>query len=575
MSGREPSGRWRALGAHLAVLASYLLLSAVFTWPAVCFDPSVLVTRQFDLLPTVWLVEQAPGTFPHMLHHASAWPFGESLARADSYVLLILAWLNHGLLSGKALAHALMWIGPALSAWAAEYAARSAMDVPRPWSLLAGVIYGFSGVMALAALEGHVYHMLNPWLPLMVVALRGQRRGWRALLAGALGGGAWCAALFTSAYMGILATSLGAVLLLRRPRAHLLSAGGLATVVVPAGLYYLYLFRMGGRWADGAPDPALSLDMGAVTLGGLLSWSDAFDLGYHSISAPVGFTGLALLGLSVVWLRGERGWRALAGLAAFCLLATLGRSIRLDLETSGLWSPLALAERLPGMGWFRFPVRLAWLYALGAGLVGARVLYALSRRLPARLVVPVLGLAVVDALVGTGLPFRQREAIGTVPSAYEAAPPDRAVLDLWGMPFDRSRGEMEMWARNLSCFYQAGHHRPILEVCIGTRVNSPREAVDAWWTSGLFSSAAEDVEEVRHRILVEHLATLGVGAVAVHADFYRPADVSRLLVLMERALGSPAAESLDGGERVVLFRVPERPGGDPLRAWSVIRGEAP
>ena len=71
----------------------FLAVAVVWTWPAAHLDPEVLVSRQFDLYPTVWLLARAHDVPLNLVHAESAWPVGELLARADSFVLLALGWL--------------------------------------------------------------------------------------------------------------------------------------------------------------------------------------------------------------------------------------------------------------------------------------------------------------------------------------------------------------------------------------------------------------------------------------------------------------------------------------------------
>lgn len=593
------AGAWTAT---LAVLAFYGAVAAVWTWPAVRFDPDLLPTRHFDLLPMIWLLERAPGTFPGMLHRASAWPLGESLARVDSYVLLAVAWLNGGRIPAWILARLLLWLGPAVSALAAERCAARGLGVPRPWSLLAGLVYGFSGIAASAALEGHAFHLLAPWLPLLCLALLegtarigndGAPRSTRHALAWGLAAAvAWSLGLFTTAYLGIAGAVLAAALLVRAPLARTADGrrgGGrsllpLATFlpgVLAAGAYYTWLFARGGRWADGEVNPTLFLRMGSTTLGGLAAASEAVDLGWHSIAAPVGFVGFWLLLLAPVVLVRRPGWRTLTLVGLGALLFTLGRSIRADVDARAWISPVALLADLPGLQYFRFPIRLAWLYALCAGLVGSAVLARLAdlaRALPRpphpAWLRAVLVLAVLDVFVGTGLPGRLRRQVAATPSAYGAAPEDRAVLDLYGEAFDRSSGELEMWARNLACYHQAWHGRPIFEVCIGTSVESPRELAGRWVGMALLAAETAGDPDLALDRVRSRLQDLGVGAVALHPDFFRPSDARALARSLEALLGAPLAESRDGGEHLLVYGVaaPSAPV-DPAGAWARLVGE--
>lgn len=550
------------------VFCSYVALSLAFSWPLGAF-PDALVTRHFDVYPSIWLVDRAREAFPALQHDASAWPYGESLARVDSYVLLLLGWLGGGVLGAQRLVAFLGVLGPAIGAFAAEHTAHRTFHVARPWSWIAGCAYGFSGIAATALLEGHVHHVVNPWLPLLLASTwrATEPNGTRhAVLAGVW----WTLGLFTSAYFGVVGALLvGAitvhavffpVLSLRRPQRLLPTA----LIAVASGALYLRIFNLGGRFSDGQGlPPDLLWDVGSVTMEGLGGWSGLIDTRMHSISAPVGFTGFWLMLFAPIVLRERRAWRMLWFLAFGALALALGRAIRITLGDPGWPSPVQLVLGLPGLEWFRFPARFAWIYALCGGIVAARVAAELAIWRP-RLAVGLLVLCAGDAVVGTGLPWRLRQHASGTPSAYAAAPSDRVVLDLYPAAADRSSVEVELWTRALSCYYQAGHDRPILEVCIGTGVDSPREQVTGWLTAALLAPDPD------HAAVRETLARLGVGAVALHADFYRPGDREGLAVSLGDMLGPPAAESVDAGEHVILWKVPGEGAPDAAVARATL-----
>ncbi len=548
-------GGWLA-GPRGTALVSLLFLglAAVFTWPAVCFDPQVLVTRHFDLYVAIWLLEQAAESLPRLFVDGSAWPQGESLVRSDSFSLLFLGWAGRGLLSGWFVVTLITWLAPALNALAAEACARRVLEVRRPWSLLAGLAFGFSGIAASVVLEGHVYQLLAFWLPLLLLAAWcTPERGlpWkRGLLVGLL----WALSLFSSAYFGVLASALLLVVAAARPRRSLRLMPFSALVILPVGGWYLWVYSMGSQHAITEIKPDLVLAVGAATVASLSTWTPQLDLLGHSVGAPIGFTAFWLLLFSPLLLRGSRGWRALALLAIVALLACFGSQLRLVDGGASLPSPFALVARIPGVEVFRFPVRIVWLYTLCGGLVASACLQALSRRLPTALLLPALLLATVDGVVGTGLLWRVRQAIAEVPGAYQAAPRDLPVLDTFGRSLDGTSGELEMWTRNLACYYQASHRRPILELCVRTERQSPREALDARLSHGLLSATGPDAAQQLDDLRLE-LERAGLGAVAVHADFYRPNDRQVLLAGLEDLLGEPLADTRDGGERVVLFLV--------------------
>jgi hypothetical protein len=551
---QDRPGRWwdGPKGTGL-VVGLFVVVATLWSWPAARLDPHTLVTRHFDLYVTIWLVEQAVDGLPRLLATGSAWPAGESLARVDSYLLMLLGWAGRGLLSGWLLTTLLTWLGPALNAWAAEHCARRVLSVRRPWSLLAGLAYGFSGIAATAVLEGHVYFLLAAWLPLLLTTCWTAPKEGIPWGRGALVGLLWSLALLSSAYLGVLASLLLiTILLARRPTWRLLP--GAALVAVPVAVWYLWVFSISQQHATLEVKPELILTMGTATVANLSTWTAQLDELRHSVGAPLGFTTLWLLLLSPLLLRRERGWRAIAILALLSLALCFGRSFRVMDGGAGLPSPVALLVGLPGVEMFRFPIRFAWLFQLCGGLVAAAGLQALARRIRAGWLWPVLGLALIDGLLLTGLPLRSQQVIAEIPSAYASAPEGRPILDSYGRAMDGTSGELEMWTRNLGCYYQSQHGRPILELCVRTEVESPREQLDAALGAGLVG-LGDDPDPDQLRPLRTLLEEQGVGAVALHADFYRPGDRARMIAGLERLLGPPLADSSDGGERVLLYAV--------------------
>jgi hypothetical protein len=556
----------------LLVFLGYALVATVWSWPMAQLAPDVVVTRHFDLYPTTWLLERAPRTLPGLWHQESAWPVGESLARVDSYVILLLATLLRPVLSGLQVASLVGWLGPAVTAWAAERVAHRTFEVPRPASLLAGLAFGFAGVAATAVLEGHVYHLLDPWLPLLLGAVwsdppRGNREAFR----GGLWAGLWFAlALWTTAYFGVLAAGVLAAAALRhaptKPGVWARHAGVLA-VALPAGLLYLWLFRQGGTWGGQGDDPVMHWRIGVVTLASFAGWSDALDKHAHSIGAPAGFVTLALLGMAPLVLSRQRGWKLLAGVAVLALGLGFGRELRVFLEPRGTWWPAALLADLPGAQWFRFPARFTWLFGLCGGVVAARVLAGLAGR-DARLVWATLALALGDLVVGQGTALRLERRRVEIPEVYAQAPEGRAVLDVFAPPREGATVENEMWVRAMSCFYQAWHARPIFEVCIGTDVDSPRERVADWLVRAAVAPEA-DAARIRGR-----LEALDVGAVALHLDSF-PGGATRLSGAFTAIWGQPA-ESRVGERHTQLWVVPPAPGARPREEWArMLEEDAP
>lgn len=526
------------------------VLSAAFSWPLVCDPLGIHVTRQFDMYSLVWLSSAAPSLDSSLTTALSSWPVGETLGRLDSFVLLLVSVLAGPLHTPWLVPALFVLVGPVLSALAAERVAVHHMGARFPWSLLAGAGYAFGGIAATALLEGHVYALLNPWLPLLAGAwLRAtgpEGRPQDGLWAGVF----WVLCLLTTAYAGLCATLLVGVLgLARNLRTRGVAAAAL--VAVPAGL--LYTWRFVGAGGAVRVDSALTGDVatgmmaaGSAQLGTLAGWTPTVDSTMHSMAPVLGFTVLALaLAAPLVLDRNWLPWLVLAGLGG---VLSLGPTLRLYAPDGGIpWVLWPLAQMDRGASFLHFPSRLLWVTGLALGLLAARVASVLARS-SARRAAPLLGFAVVDVILGTGAPLRSPRIPTTAPSAYAAAPQDRAVLDL--MPgFHGQSTDLEWFWNNLSCSHQVHHKRPIATQCIGTTLHQgPRVVVGDWLLDRLLTGTVAGIPEL--------LGGLGFGAVAVHPGLFTSADQHAIVDGLQQALGPPLASSTDGGEWVVVFGVP-------------------
>ncbi|MCB9780141.1 MAG: hypothetical protein H6742_16360 [Alphaproteobacteria bacterium] len=498
--------RWRWWWTPLVFAA----LSALWTWPAVLLSPDRVPGRHFDILPVIWLVERVPGGLP-----GSHWPVGEALQRVDSWLLLLFALLP---LSGVTVAGLLAWLGPALSAWAAEVCARRAFGVAAPHSLIAGVTYGFSGIVASALLEGHVPHLLQPWLPLTLgAAWLARERGWRMALLAGLGA---ALSLLTTGYHGVAAVLMIAVLAVRAP-VLLLAALPVALAAVPIAA------NLGG---GGEVHVMEIVPRGSLSLWTLATWTGQVDRFDHSVSAPIGV--LALTGLVL----GRNRWlQLLCGLA---LVLAFGPTLRLVPWDAGVQLPWAALYGL-GLGdVLRFPIRFMWVLFLCAGVLAA----AASARRPA-IALPML--AVLGALEA-GTPFRQRPgALPTVTVEREGA-----VLDLFPVAVGLGPSDIDMWARALSCVGQISHGQPVLARCLGTGGGDVRERVA--------DRVMADLLEGRG---VEWVAEAGVGTIVLHPGWFRDQDARDLAAALDWQLGAASEQ-----EDLLVWTVP----GEPVSAEAAL-----
>jgi len=547
----------------LVALAVYSVLVCVWTWPLVT-GATPLPARNFDAFCVQWVAAAATRLDLTMTDPLSQWPFGNSLARSDSLIYLLVARLLTPLLGVDGLVNSLGLVGQVVSAWAAERLARQVYAVPSPWSLVAGLAYAFTGLGATMVLEGHVYLLLAPWLPLLVGALQGLDLN-RDARAGLVVLAWWTLCLLTSAYTGIAASLVVAVWGM-----HAVWSGRVWTAAW--GSFTLGALFVGGLYTAvfvAAPDDPLGLDLGnraagsqmlhgSARLGLLVGWSPAVDLDGHSFWPSLAVGALALA-LYARWAPAAPG-RVLAATAAALLLA-LGPQIDAyrpdDVGFPWLLSPFA---EVAG-NFFRFPSRLLPVASLGLGIVAAGVLAHLAERLP-RAATVYGGALLVEAAVAGGLPFRTRAFEGSLPAAYHAAPAGWAVLDL--TPVFAGPGEVDLafYFDRLGCRWQALHGRPTLAQCVDTR---PYAGV----AHAVSMEVGSRLLEERTGDLADALRAVGIGSVGVRPDLYPRQDREQIVSGLEAALGPVAAVSSNGGEALALWTVPGAEGEPPPQPGRV------
>ncbi len=514
----------------------WFALAVAWTWPAARAG-SVVVGRHFDTAGTVWVLGAASRLVSGGLQDPlTAFPYGADYGALDSFTLLpigaLLSWLGAVRLHG-----ALQILGVALSAWAAEGFARE-VGARRPWTLLAGISFAFSGVASWGLLEGHVYHLFDPWLPLFAWAWWRALHTRRRVLDGVLAGLAFCGALLTTGYLGVSAALVAVVFLIGSRRAWR-PAMAAALLVAPVGVWYL--FQMGGVDGDMS---AQKLQLGSASLMRLAGPTGELDRLEHS-------TGMALcavtLALCMLAPRVLRHWRLLLGASLLALILSLGPSLQLSPQFS-LPTPMALVADLPGAGLLRFPARLLWVFSLCGGALAARVATELEGRRYAWMLLP---LAVLGAFLVQRVPARQTARPAELPSAY--AELSGAVLDYFPESLNPN-GEEDAWFTGIGCLYQSSHGLPIADLCLwpgkvladqSDSLKSPRMRFSRWLTGRLLVG---DTEGAR-----SGLVGLGFSALAAHTDAFRRADRQRVEALIPQ-LGTVIAQE-GGAESVLLVQL--------------------
>jgi hypothetical protein len=313
---------------------------------------------------------------------------------------------------------------------------------------------------------------------------------------------------------------------------------------------------------------------GSVHLDSLAAWTSMTDHHRHSVTGALGFTMIGLSLMAPLVLR--RVPRLLVVLIAAGVLLALGPFIQLSGGGLNIPGPISVLAWLgPSASFFNFPCRMLWVGHLGLGILAAMVATRLSEKLgPARdrrWCRPLIAMAALDILLVTGTPLRTQAVPYDVPSAYDKAPEDRAILELWP-EFGSFGTDLALLTNNLGCAHQARHGRPLANQCLGTTVGAGTRSIGRWMNTVVF-----DLDRALVREVPRSLGKMGFGAVVVRPDLYGPDDRRAMLGVLTQALGEPIAESTDAGEHLVVFEVP-RTQTDPAtqqQTYAQIRAAYP
>lgn len=339
--------------------------------------------------------------------------------------------------------------------------------------------------------------------------------------------------------MGINASILSAFLLLYRMK------NGIKRIPWPfigitlsSGLLYS-LFFLGSGGAHHRDHSDAILRLGSATLTTLVAWNPWMDLNRHSLAPAFGVAPLALA-LLAPFVPGLR-WRAWLGLGLTCLIFSLGPVLEIGVARMEAYPTLLYPLLSLGVfDTFRFPIRLAWVGMLCFGLLAAAVVN--------RTRWPWIGVALclIDITVVSGGLFRMRPHPAPIPSLYNRLP-EGPVLELYP-EIGGEQEDMTFYQQNISCYYQLGHHHPILDRCLNTdpsqnpRINASRE---------LQARLLDSEGGVRGQ-----LSALKVRSVVMHLDLYQTDERAMLMEGLTNALGPPLGEGRDGGEWLTAWEVP-------------------
>ncbi|NOZ30314.1 MAG: hypothetical protein GXP39_19980 [Chloroflexi bacterium] len=487
---------------HGLALVSYGLLSLILTYPLILRFTTHVPGDGIDdpaLTWNLWWVR-----YSLLELHASPfycrwmfWPIGINLAFYTLTVLngllaipLQLAW------EVVPASNLLLLLSFILSGYGTFLLVRQVWGSRRDvtpealWSTawFAGLIYAFASNKLFYAALGQFNIASSQWVPFcaLYVWRAGQRQGsWRdALLAGLfLGFQAWAEATYASFLLifialyalWIIATSARSGRPLAAWVTRLAIIGGVFALLIAPMLAHMLpdlkaegdFFASGGGFAD-----VFSADIAGYLVPtqhhpifGRLADRLPFphDKGQH---VYIGYS-VALLAMVGILRRPRRAALFWAACLLVFWLLTLGPTLRVAGNDTGIPGPFALVARLPFFKGNRYPSRYAVMLLLSAAVLAARGLQTLLERLPRLRPGALLGIASVLFLaehLAIPLPLSDMR----VPAIYQriATETDATPGAVMELPLGWRNGARVAGKKDVIImfeqWYQTVHHRPLL-----------------------------------------------------------------------------------------------------------------
>ena len=494
-----------------------------------------------DGLGSYWMIGRS-GTWDGFFDASTQHPLGTDYQSLDSYTLWIsaqvLSCLEPHVLYG-------VWIilCPVLSALAADLFARE-WGAKAPWSLMAGLVFGFSGLVQNALLEGQIYQTLLVGLPCLAICIRrfqgAESFSWIWWL-GSVVSFAMC--MFTSSYIGA-----SALLLLvgwwigskgwKESRSVYIALG-----VLP--ILWIQYQSMSAVDGLGVRD-AMKVSIGSLSWDNLWGASPEMFRERHAIALGLSIVGLALaiqFIVGVVQKRTLSKWAPILCMGGVSLLFALGPTWHVDPE-SGLTFPLMeWVYGLPGISSIGFPIRLAQPFVLMVAVLSAAGLQRLVHRTSVAILLLPLSMCQIESM-----DFSSRQKVWSIQSpVLSSVPDDAAIFTLYPQAYERNQGsdaDIELYMQD--CLAQVSHGHPITNHCISVDVHGSQ-------TKEIQTEVITAILD--HRSVWNILEPLEIEHLVVYPEWFLPVDGIRLQRSLER-------------DSILIEE-----GSSPLRYWVFQRDE--
>ena len=459
---------------------------------------------QYDTLGTYWFADRA-STWSLLFDQNTNWPTGVEYKRLDSFVFFVVSICFQWLPTSVWLPFFSV-VAITTSGWAASLFAQE-LGATRQASWIAGITFIFHGLTASALLEGHVYHLLLPWLPLCLMfawrATKTQKNTKNSLLTSFF----WFLCLLTSAYLGLATTIAVAIIWISRKGWNIKSSYiGIASIAI-LSMAYLLLYTDGQALSSGRD--ATSMMVGSVNLSNFLGFTPQVDRELHAQSLGILAIPLFLAFGAHRYTLKRQDTHILWTMAIIALCLSFGCFVSFASVAPLFPMPLLWLSELPLFRSIGFPIRLAWPFLLCIGVLAS--LAASRIRFPRILI----ALCILEVFISNQLETRQQQISLTLPKVYNNT--DGASLELYPITASgKQHSDLPMWFSAYSCFFQTMHEQPISENCVSTISDSHTriqiaQSVVQNLLRGAHSQAWDTLEENQfsHLMVYPDLYTLG------------------------------------------------------------------
>lgn len=491
---RNPPSVWNIL-SHMLPIIWWIAITIIWFYPLLHMTQGQLLGNNHDSFGTLWFIDAASRWQEGFTDASTDFPIGARYGRLDSFILYLLSlWGFDTGFSTIAIFHGVLFVGFCATGWSCQMVAEK-FGATRPYSVLAGLLYVGSGLAHMTIVEGHIYHLLQPWLVWMVYFV------WKWLESiknmetvcvtpSAMGTNSvseqntpknpmtysmlvvlcFAFTVYSSAYLGLNALILiVSAVLVSLP--YLLPTlqkstwfGGqwwimwLGCLVV--GLSYVNLFA--SFPSDNLVLTDKTLGFSSTTLSNMFYVSSEIHEKAHSIG--LGWSALAVvvfLSFQHILSMSTTQKRYIQYTCLLSLLCSMGPTIHLTPQVPILPSPLFWMRNIPFLDMLDFPIRLAWVATLMISIVTALIASVIATKTPST--AKFIGVAITLELLLRCNVLNTLEIQNTAtPSVLQQT--HGSIHNLFPIYFHDHDANLHF--TSISCLFQTQHHQPITDDCI-------------------------------------------------------------------------------------------------------------